>query len=108
MTRYTSEYGHRVNTARVAAELTQTQLGELLGLTRSSIANIEAGRQGASAEQVVQTAAALNVPAPWLLVGDDIDPPQAITRAITRRWLQSVANNLRGVLSEIDQTLETP
>jgi transcriptional regulator with XRE-family HTH domain len=69
MSRYTEEYGQRLNTARVAVGITQTQLAERLGLTRSSIANIEAGRQSPSAEQVVDTATALGCDPRWLLTG---------------------------------------
>lgn len=69
MSRFTSEYGQRVREARVTAGLSQTELGERLSLTRSSIANIEAGRQPASAEQVIQTAEALGCDPRWLLTG---------------------------------------
>jgi transcriptional regulator with XRE-family HTH domain len=37
--------GARVREARTAARMTQAQLAEGLGLTRSSVANLEAGRQ---------------------------------------------------------------
>lgn len=38
--------GARIRELREAAQLTQRQLADSVGLTRSSIANIEAGRQG--------------------------------------------------------------
>lgn len=69
MSRFTSEYGQRVNAARTTAGVTQTELGERLGMSRSSVANIEAGRQAASAEQVIQTAEALGCDPRWLLTG---------------------------------------
>lgn len=69
MTRFTAEYGQRVRSARAAAGLTQTELGERLNLTRSSVANVEAGRQAATAEQVIQTAEAVGCDPRWLLTG---------------------------------------
>ncbi|WP_027947200.1 helix-turn-helix domain-containing protein [Amycolatopsis taiwanensis] len=70
MSAYTTEYGERVRDARERARLTQIQLGNRLSLTRSSIVNIEAGRQAATAEQVIGTAQALDVDPAWLLLGD--------------------------------------
>ncbi|GAA3012863.1 hypothetical protein GCM10010483_67130 [Actinokineospora diospyrosa] len=40
--------------------MTQTELGERLGLTRSSVANIEAGRQRVQLHVLVQAAVALS------------------------------------------------
>ncbi|HTZ87266.1 MAG TPA: helix-turn-helix transcriptional regulator [Solirubrobacteraceae bacterium] len=39
------EFGSRLRTRRKAAKLTQGELAERVGLTRTSITNIEAGRQ---------------------------------------------------------------
>lgn len=43
------------------AKLTQQELGDIVGLSRESIANIESNRQGVSAVQAVKIALALNV-----------------------------------------------
>lgn len=40
-----AEFGRRVKAARLDAGLTQVRLAEAIGLTRTSVANIEAGRQ---------------------------------------------------------------
>lgn len=40
-----AEFGRRVKAARLDAGLTQARLAEAIGLTRTSVANIEAGRQ---------------------------------------------------------------
>lgn len=101
MTDFATAYGERVNIARRTAELTQTQLGKLLGLTRSSVANIEAGRQASSAEQAVKIANALGVGVQWLLTGDTKIAPVA-DQTITKAWLRTVAASVREVLGDID------
>ncbi len=47
-------FGARVREGRMKVGLTQTELGKKLGLTRSSIANIEAGRQATAAYTLVR------------------------------------------------------
>lgn len=64
---YRTRYGERFRAARLNAEMTQTELGDALGLSRSSVANIEAGRQGVYAEDVVRAAVVLGVDPGWLL-----------------------------------------
>jgi transcriptional regulator with XRE-family HTH domain len=61
--------------ARIAAGLTQTELGALLALERSSVANIEAGRQQQTAEQVILTANATGADPRWLLTGWEPERP---------------------------------
>jgi transcriptional regulator with XRE-family HTH domain len=70
MTDFATAYGDRVQAARKTAGLSQTDLAALIGLTRSSVANIEAGRQASSAEGAVAIANALGVGVQWLLTGD--------------------------------------
>lgn len=78
MSDFSTEYGARVRAARTRAGLSQTDLGTLVGLTRSSVANVEAGRQASSAEQAVTIANALGVGVQWLLTGDTkIAPPRS-------------------------------
>lgn len=50
------ELGARIKTHREWAGLTQEQLAKATGLTRSSIANIEAGRQRCDIHVLVQIA----------------------------------------------------
>lgn len=100
MSRFTSEYGRRVQTARVTAGLTQAELASRLDLTRSSVANVEAGRQAASAEQVIQTAEALGCDPRWLLTGWETSratpaigvPAKAVTSHVAA--LRQLANDL--------------
>lgn len=58
---YYRELGQRVQRARVRQKLTQKNLGALVGLTRTSIVNIERGRQKVLAHTLVRLAHALHV-----------------------------------------------
>jgi transcriptional regulator with XRE-family HTH domain len=53
--------GNYVTRARLDADLTQQALGTLVGLTRTSIANLEAGRQKISAYTLWRIAEALQL-----------------------------------------------
>lgn len=64
--------GHRTCEARLRMGLTQSQLGELVGLTRTSIVNIELGRQRVMLHTVLVLAAALSVRASDLLGVENI------------------------------------
>lgn len=67
---YQLDLGARIAQARQAAELTQEELGRALDLTRSSVANIEAGRQAVLAERLVQIGELTGTDPRWLLTGD--------------------------------------
>jgi transcriptional regulator with XRE-family HTH domain len=55
------ELGSRVREARKARSMTQGQLALRLGLTRTSVVNLEAGRQGIPVHTLVRAATALGV-----------------------------------------------
>lgn len=74
-TPYQRHYGKRIQLARTQADLTQEQLGDLVSLTRSSIANIESGRQANTAEQVLLFAHHLGCDPRWLLTGWETNRP---------------------------------
>lgn len=57
-----SDLGRRIGSARRAANLTQGQLATSAGLTRSSIANVEAGRQRVPLHVFAAMASVLKVP----------------------------------------------
>jgi len=63
------EFGKRVKAARRSAELTQAELAKAIGLTRTSVANIEAGRQRAFLDTVYGIADAVRC-APQELLPD--------------------------------------
>ena len=59
--------GIKIREERVRLHLTQDALASLVSLTRSSITNIEAGRQKMLLETFIEIAEALNVPPEKLL-----------------------------------------
>lgn len=87
-------YGKRVRAAREATTVTQKDLGVALGLTRSSVANIESGRQTVSAEHVMATAQALGCDPRWLLTGWESDHVVAEADARARASARTVAGHL--------------
>lgn len=66
--------GQRILGARQAIGMTQLRLAELVGLGRTSIANIEAGRQSISAVQLGQFARSLRVGIDALVTFEDLPP----------------------------------
>lgn len=92
--------GWRICEARQARSLTQAQLAVGLDVTRSSVANIEAGRQRTSIHVLVAIAQALDVPVASLL-GDELPmlaPP--LPPDVERiRW------SLKGLRDELDAAL---
>jgi transcriptional regulator with XRE-family HTH domain len=72
--------GDQIKAARTKNKVTQTDLGKRIGLTRSSIANIEAGRQRVMLHWLFQIAQELNIPPHALIVAPDglQDPDDAL------------------------------
>src|ERR1700722_5289322 len=62
--------GDKVRSARIAAGLSQALLAEQVGLTRSSVANLEAARQRTSLYHFVLIAHALKTEVSELLPGE--------------------------------------
>lgn len=62
-------YGARFKACRRAIGLTQLEASEKVGLTRSSIANIEAGRQMSTIADVARYAEVFGVDPAWLAYG---------------------------------------
>ena len=70
--RLCAEFGAKIRAARRNAGLTPKALGDLVGLSRSSIVNLEVGRQRAPLHVVWKLAVALERP-----VADLLPDPQA-------------------------------
>jgi transcriptional regulator with XRE-family HTH domain len=66
-------FGNQMRAQRDLCEMTQEQLGELIGLSRTSITNIERGRQHVSLHHIFAIAEALKISPAALL------PPSEIT-----------------------------
>jgi transcriptional regulator with XRE-family HTH domain len=82
--------GARVRAARDATGMTQNQLAGYMGLSRTSIANIEAGRQALDLEGAALVARVLRIAVGDLIAADDLPPlelppvPHKVT--IRRSW----------------------
>lgn len=68
--------GRRIRETRRAAELTQEDLSSRVGLTRTSISNIERGTQPVSVKLLLQFAEAMGVEPAGLLPGEEPPPPR--------------------------------
>lgn len=62
--------GRRIIGTRTAAGITQQQLADFIGLGRSSVANIEAGRQRVPVTTLIKIARRLEVSLDALVFGD--------------------------------------
>jgi transcriptional regulator with XRE-family HTH domain len=78
------EYGKRLREAR--GRRTQSEVAEMLGVSRSSVANIELGRQRHNHHQVALAAAVLGVDPGWLLTGEG-DPGGPINANELRAYI---------------------
>lgn len=68
-------FGARVKEAREKAKLSQAELAKRLGLTRSSVANIEAGRQHPTVERAAMIVRVVRCDPGWLLAGPTAAEP---------------------------------
>jgi len=86
--------GRRINDTRKQRGLTQEELAERVGLTRTSITNIEKGRQKVLSHLLVELSDALNVP-----LSDLLPNPDAQARAleampsIARDWIEKTVGS---------------
>jgi transcriptional regulator with XRE-family HTH domain len=102
---FATAFGARVKHAREAAGLNQAELARRLSRTRSSVSNIEAGRQTPSAEMAAQCAQILRCDPGWLLAGEQVAPaPLHASERIVRemRALADEKPSLRLVLAMQD------
>lgn len=89
------DLGQRIKRGRQQVPVSQADLASKLGLTRTSIANVEAGRQRPAAHQVAMLAQILEVPIEDLLptvsnsLDDSRDPiarQHAELQVLAREW----------------------
>jgi transcriptional regulator with XRE-family HTH domain len=86
-----AEIGARIRAARTGREMTQADLAERIGLTRSSIANIEAGRQSPGAGLLVLVSEALDTSVA-ALCGQAVDRSLGVAISGLQRRLASVVD----------------
>lgn len=76
------EFGARVRRIRTGAGLTQEQLAERVGLSRTAITNIEKGKQHVALHQLLDIATALGVPTQSLLpISEEVAAQALIEKA---------------------------
>jgi transcriptional regulator with XRE-family HTH domain len=92
---FNEELGRLIRTNRTG-KMTQAELGERIGLSRTAVTNIECGRQRLLVDQLVEIADALGVPAAELLPvsrerdARQTDSPPSITEMPTvERWIKA-------------------
>ena len=91
---------------RKTGGLSQTQLADKLGLTRSQINHYESGRQMPSPHTIVAIADLYECDPGWLLTGRDQYVPPDPKPGFNNTQLKLLAKALTRVLSLIDEYLE--
>lgn len=72
-----TEFGQRLRNARKAVQLTQDALAERVGLSRTSITNIEQGRQHISLHKAYLLASAVGIRTSQLLPDEKSEAPNS-------------------------------
>ena len=84
------EVGHKIKTRREQCGLTQEALASQVSLTRTSITNIEKGRQKLLLHTLIDIANALSVPPVTLLpMDDDLDAKLKGLPAQAKKWIKT-------------------
>jgi len=97
-------FGHRLSRVRGLRNLTQAQLGSRIGVSRTTIANLEIGKQNVQLHQVFALARALNAQVQDLIpstrdLGPDLEvipDRDQMFIAIAKRHLSSIPKGKRG------------
>ena len=90
------QFGQHVRSARLDLGLNQEALGHRVGLERSSISNVEKGRQRVQLHMLLDFATALNVPPTQLLPeATAASDPLRRVPADTRPFVQDVLKTAR-------------
>jgi transcriptional regulator with XRE-family HTH domain len=77
--RFNSELGRKIRAAREIRKVTQEQLGSAVKLSRTSITNIELGRQRLLVDQLAGIASMLETPMEELIPSADFLRPEPVT-----------------------------
>ena len=82
------EFGLRLRSARKAAQLTQEALAERVNMSRTSITNIEKGRQHIPIHTLFKLATAVGLPPARLLPRQQIEPEPRIRKLLEETGLE--------------------
>ncbi|WP_396127203.1 helix-turn-helix transcriptional regulator [Edaphobacter bradus] len=101
-------FGQKLSRIRGLRDLTQAELGSRIGVSRTTIANLEIGKQNVQLHQVFALARALNTQVQDLIpgsqdLGSDLDVfrnKDQMFIAIAKRHLSSVPKGKRGKENE--------
>jgi transcriptional regulator with XRE-family HTH domain len=83
------EVGQRIRAARMNAKITQADLADLIGLTRTSVTNLEAGRQRMPLHLFAAIERAVSAPAGSLLPPLEDDSKAQLDRTVGRHLLSA-------------------
>ncbi|MCR9218995.1 MAG: helix-turn-helix domain-containing protein [Alphaproteobacteria bacterium] len=104
--------GARVRELRIRAGMSQTKLGEALGVSFQQIQKYENGANRMGASRLVQVASALNVPLAQLFTGVDVESqsgaePALDTEAskVARDWASIPNQTMRDSLRQVVRSM---
>lgn len=117
-----ADLGRRIAQARQEADLTQAELGHVVGLDRTAIAKLESGVRKVSASELLAIASALDRPIDWFVFDS---PPSVVSRRsdalaggrsrLLDNWIDRLARDVgflveQGVLADTQErpSLELP
>lgn len=83
--RFYTDLGRLISKARKEHGLTQEDLAKVVGLTRTSITNIERGRQKLLVHTLADVARCLAIPLASLLVAESTEPSVSLDRVLEGR-----------------------
>jgi transcriptional regulator with XRE-family HTH domain len=90
--------GDSIRSRREELRLTQAELGESLGLSRTSVTNIERGRQRLLIDQFQRVCKALDVPADALLANIDATSRPVVSQPSELKRMPTVTAYLKRTL----------
>lgn len=94
------QFGAAVKATRMECGWSQSELADRLRLTRSSVANLEAGRQDVPSSTAARLVALLRIDLPgWVLVPDDHSDELVMARAEIQRLLGLIRDAHRALES---------